>query len=114
MYNRRKFGGIVRLRFAPDRDPKLMLSRIVSMALFIATNKTEKPFRAHLLGVIKEQALLPLMLPYKASKQHPMFSEMSFKCRSSTSLSSRTLVPSCDSTMTLLPSKADKVVGLGI
>ena len=43
-----------------------------------------------------------------------MFSEMSFKCRSSTSLSSHTLVPSFDSTSSLLASKPEKVVGLGI
>lgn len=91
-----------------------MLSRMVSLALFISTHKTEEPFRAHLFGVIKEQALLPLVLPYKASKQPVMFSEMSFKCRSSASLSSHTLVPSCDSTTTLLPTKPEKVVGLGI
>ena len=44
-----------------------------------------------------------------------MFSEMSFKCRSSSSLSSRTLVASFSSSTTnLLPTKPEKNVGLGI
>lgn len=44
-----------------------------------------------------------------------MFSEMSFKCRSSATLSSTTLVPAFDeSTASLLPKQPEKAVGLGI
>ena len=77
--------------------------------------RSEDPFRAHLLGIAKEQDLLPLMLPYKACGQRSRFSDMSFKCRSSTSLSSHTLVPTFDSSSTtLLLKRPEKVVGLGI
>lgn len=44
-----------------------------------------------------------------------MYSVMSFKCRSDTSLSSHTLVPSfANSTTTLLPTQPEKFIGLGI
>lgn len=64
--------------------------------------------------MIKEQALLPLILPYKVSRQGPMFSEMSFKCRSSSSSSSHTLVPFHDSSKGLHLNKPEKVCGLGL
>lgn len=87
---------------------------MLSGVLFILMHKIQEPFRCHLLGVIEEQALLPLNLPYKTSMDRTVFSEMSFKCRSSTSLSSHTLVPSSqNSTTTLLPTNSEKVMGLG-
>ena len=72
--------------------------------------------RCHLLGVLEEQHLISLVLPHRLSTEKPMFSELSFKCRSSGSLSSRTLVQaSRGSSMTcLLPIKPEKMVGLGI
>ncbi|KAK5112314.1 hypothetical protein LTR85_011586 [Meristemomyces frigidus] len=90
--------------------------QLAASALFVILNKTSEPFRGHLFGITKEPALLPLMLPYKSAAQRAMFSEMSFKCRSSTSLSSRTLVPSTNnSTAHLLPTCPEKaIVGLGI
>ena len=106
--------GLVSISANYPPSSMLTVFRLVSLALFRVTCKIDDPFRAHLYGVTKEEALLPLILPYKTSMQRPMFSEMSFKCRSSTSLSSHTLVPSFDSTSSLLPSKPDKVVGLGI
>lgn len=54
------------------------------------------------------------MLPHKNSAQRPMHSEMSFKCRSSASLSSNTLVASQSTSSTMLPTnKPEMVVGLG-
>ncbi|KAK3115984.1 hypothetical protein LTR53_004156, partial [Teratosphaeriaceae sp. CCFEE 6253] len=90
-----------------------LLSLLASLTLFILMHKISAPFTCHLFGLVKEQSLLPLMLPYKVSAEH---SEMSFKCRSSSSLSSRTLVPSRNtSTSQLLPSCPEKAVfGLGI
>ena len=106
--------GLVSISNNYSPSSMLIVFRLVSLALFIVACKIDDPFRAHLYGVTKEGALLPLILPYKTSMQRPMFSEMSFKCRSSTSLSSHTLVPSFDSTSSLLASKPEKVVGLGI
>ena len=113
-YHRHKLAGPVSKYDDLPSSAMLTVLRVVSLALFVITCKIDDPFRAHLCGVTKEESLLPLMLPYKSSMQNPMFSEMSFKCRSSTSLSSHTLVPSCDSTSNLLPSTPEKVVGLGI
>ncbi len=91
------------------------MSRIVTGLLFVLVQKVHEPFRCHLFGVVRESPLLPLMLPHKNSIQRPMYSEMSFKCRSSTSLSSHTLVASeNNSTTTLLPTKPEKVIGLDI
>ena len=93
----------------------LIHHRITSVVLFVLMHRVKEPFGCHLLGTIKAQSLLPLILPYKTSTQRAIFSEMSFKCRSSTSLSSDTLVPSFrDSTTALLPAHPEKVVGLGI
>lgn len=84
------------------------------MALFVLVLKTTDPYLAHLAGVNKPQALLPLRLPYKAADR-PMFSEMSFKCRSTSSFSSYTLVdPSEDTLYTLYPTRPEKAYGLGI
>ncbi|EME81618.1 uncharacterized protein MYCFIDRAFT_175211 [Pseudocercospora fijiensis CIRAD86] len=66
---------------------------IVSGALFVLLHKVNEPYRCHLFGIVKEHKLLPMFLPYKQKKCHATFSEMSFKCRSSTSLSSRQQPP---------------------
>ncbi|KAK5733742.1 hypothetical protein LTR17_009446 [Elasticomyces elasticus] len=93
-----------------------LLSLIASIALFVLLHKTSEPFQCHLFGVRKQPTLLPLMMPYKVAPGHAMFSEMSFKCRSSSSLSSYTLIPSRSNSMShLLPSCPEKAAfGLGI
>ncbi|TKA69780.1 hypothetical protein B0A55_08811 [Friedmanniomyces simplex] len=93
-----------------------LLSLLATMVLFVLMHKTSDPFRCHLFGVTKQPTLLPLMLPYKIAPGHAMFSEMSFKCRSSSSPSSHTLVPSQHNSMShLLPSCPEKAAfGLGI
>lgn len=88
--------------------------RITSIALFIIDLKTTEPYHAHLLGIIKPPALIALTLPYRISVR-PMFSEMSFKCRSTSSFSSYTLVgPNEDTLYTLYPTRPEKAYGLGI
>ncbi|KAK4953623.1 hypothetical protein LTR10_008226 [Elasticomyces elasticus] len=93
-----------------------LLSLTASIALFVLLHKTSEPFQCHLFGVRKQPTLLPLMLPYRVAPGHAMFSEMSFKCRSSSSLSSHTLIPSRSNSMShLLPSCPEKAAfGLGI
>lgn len=74
--------------------------------LLVLICRVPEPHRYHLFGSVKQPATLPFLLPYKASSNQPNFSEMSFKCRSSTSLSSKTLVHSfSDSRTTLLPTE---------
>lgn len=86
----------------------------MSVALFILILKTTDPYLAHLAGINEPQTLLPLTLPYKAADR-PMFSEMSFKCRSTSSFSSYTLVnPNEDTLYTLYPTRPEKTYGLGI
>ena len=83
----------------------------------ICISKVQEPYRCHLLGINKEPALLPLVLPYQAHNR-TKYSEMSFKCRSSASLSTTTLVAShessCDSLYKLYPTRPEKAYGLGI
>lgn len=50
-----------------------------------------EPSRCHLFGYIKQEDLLPLFLSYSKSHDARLFSDMSFKCRSSTSLASQPL-----------------------
>ena len=111
-----KFTGSVSLSVMLFRHIlSLTHSSVTAGILFVLMEIIQDPFRSHLFGIAPENSLLPLTLPYKTWTQRPMFSEMSFKCRSSTSLSSNTLVPFFgDSTTTLLPSRPDKSVGLGI
>lgn len=100
------------------RTQTLTPSSISSAFLFILIHRTREPYRCHLFGVTAEQPVLPTTIPYKFPidrPTNPTFSEMSFKCRSSTTLSSTTLVPAfADSTASLLPKRPEKVVGLGI
>lgn len=50
-------------------------------------HKASEPYRCHLFGIVEEHKLLPLFLPHQGLVHKP--SEMSFKCRSSTSISSQ-------------------------
>ena len=86
------------------------------MCLIVHLLKTPGFYLAHLSGIKKPQQLLPFTLPYKPTNQ-PMFSEMSFKCRSTTSFSSSsyTLIdPASDPLYTLYPTRPEKAYGLGI
>lgn len=47
--------------------------------------------RCHLLGIVPEHKLLPLFLAHKERALRAMPSEMSFKCRSSTSISTKAM-----------------------
>lgn len=90
-------------------------SSIASCTLLVLIQKVSQASQCHLFGILHEQPTLPLMLPHKKSSQHPMYSAMSFKCRSSASLSSNTLVPSRSTSRTMmLPKNPEKAVGLGI
>ncbi|KAK0900896.1 hypothetical protein LTR91_009480 [Friedmanniomyces endolithicus] len=93
-----------------------LMSLLATLVLFVLMHKTSDPFRCHLFGITKEPMLLPLMLPYKSAPGHTAFSEMSFKCRSSSSLSSHTLIPSRSNSLShLIPSCPEKAAfGLGI
>lgn len=79
-------------------------------------HRAREPFRCHLFGVVKGQPLLPLLLPYNTSSDRPkpLFSEMSFKCRSSTTLSSTLVASLSESRTSLRPKQPEKMVGLGI
>ncbi|KAF2769731.1 hypothetical protein EJ03DRAFT_87698 [Teratosphaeria nubilosa] len=96
-----------------------LLALLASSALFVLIHKTSSPFRAHLFGISAETPLLPLQLPYEASAKKAMYSQMSFQCRSSTSLARHTLTipptPFTRSTSNLLPACPDNTtLGLGI
>lgn len=80
-----------------------------------------EPSRCYLFGYIKVQDLLPLFLPYRKShdQQHQrLFSDMSFKCGSSSSLSSQTAIAPWNATTTHLvspePVQPRQPLGLGI
>jgi hypothetical protein len=86
----------------------------MSIGLVVLTWKTTDPYHAHLLGIIKPLKLLPFALPYNKSDR-PMFSEMSFKCRSTSIFSSYTIAePDEDILYKLYPTKPEKAYGLGI
>jgi len=73
-------------------------------------------YLAHLSGINNPPQLLPFTLPYKPTNK-PMFSEMSFKYRSSTSFASSAYTltdPNSDPLYTLYPTRPDKAYGLGI
>jgi hypothetical protein len=89
-------------------------TRIASTALFLLTWKTTDSYRAHLLGIKSSPELLPFTLAYKKGDR-PLFSEMSFKCRSTSTFSSYTLPePNEDTLYTLYPTRPEKAYGLGI
>lgn len=78
--------------------------------------RVREPYRCHLLGISNDALLLPMILPDKITR-NPMFSEMSFKYRSSTSLSDATLIASHDSEKEdygMYPTRPEKAYGLGI
>jgi len=90
--------------------------RITSIGLIILVTKTPDPYLAHLSGINKPPSLLPFTLPYKPTNR-PMFSEMSFKCRSTSSFSSSSYTltdPNSDPLYTLYPTRPEKAYGLGI
>lgn len=89
---------------------------IASGILFILLHKVNEPYRCHIFGIVKEHKLLPLFLPHKQKNCHVTPSEMSFKCRSSTSLSSQTMrQPSTtESAAHLISSAPYQPYGLGI
>lgn len=78
------------------------------------TWKTTDPYHAHLLGITKPPALLPFILPYNTGERR-MFSDMSFKCRSTSTFSSYTIAePDEDILYKLYPTRPEKAYGLGI
>lgn len=67
------------------------------------------------MGIVKEHKLTTFQLPYKQNTHRAMFSEMSFKCHSSTSLSSRTTKRPLDGSAThSIASAPAQPYGLGI
>ncbi|KXT14103.1 hypothetical protein AC579_770 [Pseudocercospora musae] len=86
-----------------------LVAFIASGFLFILLHKVNEPYRCHLFGIVEEHKLLPLFLPYKQKQGHATPSEMSFKCRSSTSLQ-----PPTESTAHLIASAPNQPYGLGI
>ncbi|RMY98655.1 hypothetical protein D0862_07485 [Hortaea werneckii] len=93
-----------------------LLAMLAAGALFALLHKTSEPFRANLFGVMEDFGSLPHLLSHAPSTDRAMFSEMSFKCRSSSSLSSTGSISTpTRSTSHLLPSCPEKaVIGLGI
>lgn len=85
-------------------------TRLASSALFVLINKVSTPFRAHAFGILTEP-VLPFKDPYKHSRDRCLYSEMSFKCQSSRSNSSSTLVKSRQSSVGTVDRQA---IGLGI
>lgn len=88
--------------------------RVVSIGLVVLTWKTADPYHAHLLGITKSPTLLPFISPYKTDERR-MFSDMSFKCRSTSTFSSYTIAePDEDILYKLYPTRPEKAYGLGI
>lgn len=88
--------------------------RVTSIGLVLLVWKTTDPCHAHLLGVTKPPTLLPFILPYKAGERR-MFSDMSFKCRSSSTFSSYPIAePDEDILYKLYPTRPEKAYSLGI
>ncbi|KAK4501783.1 hypothetical protein PRZ48_007592 [Zasmidium cellare] len=91
-----------------------IIAALASASLFVLSHLVSEPSRCHLFGYIPDRDLLPLFLPYRASHDRPpLFSDMSFKCRSSTSLSSTTPLGPCAYSTTNLP-EPKQPLGLGI
>ena len=91
-------------------------TRITSIGLITLLLNTPDFYLAHLSGINKPLSLLPFTLPYKPTNR-PMFSEMSFKCRSTSSFSSSSYTltdPNSDPLYTLYPTRPEKAYGLGI
>jgi hypothetical protein len=109
-----KSGSHVRIFPIPGYERYTDQTRLASTSLFLLTWKTPDPYRAHFLGIHKAPELLPFTLAYKKGDR-PMFSEMSFKCRSTSTFSSYTLPePNEDTLYTLYPTRPEKAYGLGI
>ncbi|EMC94162.1 hypothetical protein BAUCODRAFT_26352 [Baudoinia panamericana UAMH 10762] len=92
------------------------LYRLAAILLFILLHKITETFRARLFGIVEHPADIPPTLPCYAVPGRAKALDMSFNCRSLSSLSSHTLVASpSDSTAQLLPACPGKaVIGLGI
>lgn len=86
---------------------------LTTVALSILVHNTTAPFACHLFGISRTEESLPLREPYRVSHEKAMFSEMSFKCRSSFSPSTCSLSQDA-SWPGLLPIQSDKAHGLGI
>ncbi|GAB7360556.1 hypothetical protein MBLNU230_g0441t1 [Neophaeotheca triangularis] len=88
---------------------------VASSILFVLVHKTDEPFRCHLFGVLKKRPALPISAPYRPLDRSYV-SDLSFKCRSSRSLSARTLATSTtNESRSELPSQpSDRTIGLGI
>ncbi|RMY13760.1 hypothetical protein D0867_07355 [Hortaea werneckii] len=92
-----------------------LLAMLAAGALFALLHKTSEPFRANLFGIMKDFDSLPHLLSNAPSTDRAMFSEMSFKCRSSSLSSAGSISTPTRSTSHLLPSCPEKaVIGLGI
>jgi hypothetical protein len=88
--------------------------RVVSVGLVLLIWRTTDPYHAHLLGITKSPTLLPFILPYNTGERR-MFSDMSFKCRSTSTFSSYTIAePDEDILYKLYPTRPEKAYGLGI
>ncbi|KAM3417273.1 hypothetical protein BST61_g5529 [Cercospora zeina] len=68
-----------------------LVGMIATTILFLLIRQVTGANRCHLLGMVPEHKLLPLFLAHKDRGLRTMPSEMSFKCRSSTSISTRAL-----------------------
>jgi hypothetical protein len=109
-----KSGSHVRIFPIPGYERYTNQTRLASTSLFLLTWKTTDPYRAHFLGIHQPPELLPFTLAYKKGDR-PMFSEMSFKCRSTSTFSSYTLPEPIEDTLyTLYPTRPEKAYGLGI
>ncbi|KAK5116165.1 hypothetical protein LTR62_008491 [Meristemomyces frigidus] len=91
------------------------MSLLASLTLMALMPKAAEPYHSHLFGRTRTSDELPSGLPYKMGKIYP-HSEMSFKCRSSSSLSSQIPgVPQRIASGHLLPTCPEKALsGLGI
>lgn len=91
----------------------LIGGRLTSATLLTLNERVQEPFRCHLFGITKQPHALPQTIVNNNPPLRAMYSEMSFKCKSSASLSSRTPATSRDASMSTLYTK-EKAVGLGI
>ena len=88
--------------------------RVASIGLVLLAWKTTDPYHAHLLGSTKPPTLLPFILPYNTGERR-MFSDMSFKCQSTSTFSSYTIAEADEDILyKLYPTRPEKAYGLGI
>ena len=88
--------------------------RVVAVGLVLLNWKTTNPYHAHLLGIARSPTLLPFISTCDTGERR-MFSDMSFKCRSTSTFSSYTIAePDEDILYKLYPTRPEKAYGLGI